>query len=216
MSTKFVTYRRCSTTKQKESGLGLESQDAVAHAHAKAAGGKIVADFVETESGKRNDRPQLKLAIAACKRLGAVLLVARLDRLSRNVAFVSALMDSGIDFVCCDNPHASRLTIHILAAVAEEERRLISERTKAALAAYKARGGKLGKPNLTRADQRRGCNANSKAAADHNAKPREVAVQLRDKGNTLQSIAETLTGRGILTRFGKAWTPTAVARLLAA
>jgi DNA invertase Pin-like site-specific DNA recombinase len=208
---KYVAYYRVSTQKQGASGLGLDAQKAAVSAFCKP-----VESFTEIESGKRSDRPQLTRALAACKRLKATLVVAKLDRLSRNVAFVSTLMDSGVDFVCCDNPHASRLTIHILAAVAEEERRAISERTRLALAAAKRRGVVLGNPeNLTRAAAKKGSRSNATAAADHNAHPKEIATRLRRKGNTLQTIAEALTGQGILTRFGKAWTPTAVARLLA-
>jgi DNA invertase Pin-like site-specific DNA recombinase len=208
---KYVSYLRVSTQRQAASGLGLDAQQAAVSAFCQP-----VEEYIECESGKRNDRPQLALALAACRRLKATLVVAKLDRLARNVAFVSVLMDSGVEFVACDNPHASRLTIHILAAVAEEERRLISERTRLALAAAKRRGMKLGNPkNLTTTASRKGRAANSSAAKTHNAKPREIAVALRDKGGTLQAIAETLTGKGILTRFGKAWTPTAVARLLA-
>ncbi len=142
---KAIAYYRVSTARQGQSGLGLEAQQA-----AVAAFCEPIETYTEVETGKRSDRPELQRAIAACKRMGATLVVAKLDRLARNVAFVSTLMESGVEFVACDNPTANRLTVHILAAVAEDEARRISERTKAALAAYKARGGTLGNPsNLT-------------------------------------------------------------------
>ena len=143
-------------------------------------------------------------------------MIAKLDRLARNVHFVSGLMESGIEFIACDNPTANRLTIHILAAVAEDEARRISDRTKSALAAYKARGGTLGNPtNLTTRAARKGNKANSEAAERHNGDIRPIALKLRNSGRTLTEIAETLTGRGLPTRRGKAWSATAVARLLA-
>jgi DNA invertase Pin-like site-specific DNA recombinase len=209
---KYVAYYRVSTQKQGESGLGLEAQQAAVTAFA----GQPTESYTEIESGKRSDRPQLALAIAACKRLRATLVIAKLDRLARNVHFVSGLMESGIDFVACDNPNANRLTVHILAAVAEDEARRISERTKAALAAYKARGGRLGNPkNLTSVAARKGTAANIAAAKSHSERARQAALELRAKDYTLLAIAETLTGRGLLTRRGKAWTPTAVMRLIA-
>ncbi len=173
--------------------------------------------FAEIETGtNKRIRPELLKAMAACKRLGATLVIAKLDRLARNVHFVSGLMESGVDFVACDNPQANRLTIHILAAVAEDEARRISERTKAALAAYKARGGKLGNPkNLTTKAAKKGNAANAAAADKHRAEVMSIAQKLRDAGRTLTEIAETLTGRGLLTRRGKAWSATAISRLLA-
>src|SRR6476620_3435725 len=113
----------------------------------------MTAEFTEVESGKHADRPQLAAALVACKKHKAKLVIAKLDRLSRNLAFIATLMDSGVEFVATDNPHANKLTIHILAAVAEHEREVISERTKAALAAAKARGKKLGGPRLAAARQ---------------------------------------------------------------
>lgn len=208
---KYVAYYRVSTQRQGQSGLGLEAQRAAV----KAFAGEPVESFTEIESGKRSDRPQLALALAACKRLKATLVIAKLDRLARNVHFVSGLMESSVEFVACDNPHATRLTIHILAAVAEDEARRISERTKAALTAYKARGGRLGNPrNLTTVAACKGAAANVAAARSHSERAKGVAQGLRGKGYTLAAIAETLTGRGLLTRRGKAWTPTAVMRLI--
>jgi DNA invertase Pin-like site-specific DNA recombinase len=208
----YVAYYRVSTKRQGESGLGLEAQQTAVNSFA----GEPLESYTEIESGKRTDRPQLAMAIVACKRLGATLVIAKLDRLARNVHFVSGLMESGIEFVACDNPNASRLTVHILAAVAEDEARRISERTKAALAAYKARGGRLGNPkNLTTVAARKGAAANAKAGESHRKTVKDTALGLRAKGYSLAAIAETLTGRGLLTRRGKAWSPTAVKRLLA-
>ena len=137
---KFVAYYRVSTERQGQSGLGLEVQENAVLEYLNGGGWKLVGRFVEVESGKRNDRPELAKALAACRRLGATLVIAKLDRLARNVAFVANLMESGVEFVAYDFPQANRLTIHILAAVAEHEREMISQRTKAALAAAKARG----------------------------------------------------------------------------
>lgn len=138
---KYVAYYRVSTDKQANSGLGLEAQRAAAH---RFADGSIICEFVECESGRKSNRPQLNAAIQSCKNTGATLLVAKLDRLARNVLFIAQVMESGVDFIACDMPNVNRFTVHILAAVAEEESRLISERTKAALAARKARGLPVG------------------------------------------------------------------------
>ena len=145
---KFVAYYRVSTAKQGRSGLGLEAQRASVQAYLRD--GRIVAEYVEVESGKRDDRPKLAQAIAHAQREGATLIIAKLDRLARSVAFIFALRDSGAKFIACDMPEANTLTIGLLAAMAQHERELISERTKAALAAKKARGFVLGSPqNLT-------------------------------------------------------------------
>jgi DNA invertase Pin-like site-specific DNA recombinase len=143
-ATKIVAYYRVSTKKQGKSGLGLEGQQTTVAEYVRQHAGNLIAEYVEVETGKSKDRPELLKAIAHAKRSKATLVVAKLDRLARNVAFTSALMESSIDFVACDNPHANRFTIHILAAVAEHEAEQISQRTKAALAAAKRRGVKLG------------------------------------------------------------------------
>jgi resolvase-like protein/recombinase len=134
---KVVAYFRVSTAKQGASGLGLEAQRAAVAAWTSANGAAVLAGYTEVESGKRADRPGLRKALAHAKRSRATLVIAKLDLLSRNVHFLSGLMESGVDFIACDNPHANRLTIHILAAVAEDEAKRISERTAAAPAAYK-------------------------------------------------------------------------------
>lgn len=211
----FVAYFRVSTQKQGQSGLGLEAQQAAVETYVKAQGGMLAESYTEVESGKRSDRPNLKLAIAACKRRGATLVIAKLDRLARNVHFVSGLMESGVEFVAVDCPHANRLTLHVMSAFAEHEAAMISDRTKVALAAARKRGVKLGNPrNLTTTARRKGTAANAKAAESHNESAKQTAVALRGKGYTLAAVAEALTGRGLLTRRGKAWSATAVMRLL--
>ena len=134
--TDFVAYYRVSTDRQGVSGLGLEAQRRAVADFAAGRGG-ILAEFTEVESGRKNDRPELRAALAACQRERAILVIAKLDRLARNVAFIAGLMESGVEFVAVDMPQANRLTIHILAAVAEHEREMISQRTRAALQAAK-------------------------------------------------------------------------------
>jgi len=143
----IISYLRVSTARQGVSGLGLEAQRAAVTAHIAASGHTLVTEYVEVESGAKAARPQLAAALAACKLHRATLVIAKLDRLARNVAFISNMMDGGVDFVACDMPHANRLTLHLLAAIAEHEREMISQRTKAALQAAKARGRRLGNPN---------------------------------------------------------------------
>jgi DNA invertase Pin-like site-specific DNA recombinase len=187
-------------------------------------GSSIVKTYTEVETGKRADRPQLKAALAHARRLGATLVIAKLDRLARNVYFVSGLMESNVEFVCCDNPHANRLTIHILAAVAEDEARRISDRTKAALGAYKARGGLLGasrpecRHNLSAEGRAKG---NGNAAIANRRKALEAYADLtptmrawKDEGLTLYTIATRLNKEGHTTRTGKVWSATQVMRVL--
>src|SRR5437870_6269731 len=151
---KFVAYFRVSTDRQGKSGLGLEAQRKSVLDYLDGGRWDLVGEFTEIESGKHNDRPELEKALAACKKQKARLVIAKLDRLSRNLAFIATLMDSGVEFTAVDNPHANKLTIHILAAVAQHEREMISERTKAALQAAKARGKQLGNPRLAEAAKR--------------------------------------------------------------
>src|SRR5438477_9726116 len=147
MPSLFVAYYRVSTARQGQSGLGLDAQrQAVCDYLAGQAGSQLIAEFTEIESGKRNNRPELEAALAMCKRAKATLVIAKLDRLARNLAFIANLMESGVDFLATDNPHATKLMVHMLAAFAEHEREQISARTKAALAAAKARGVRLGYP----------------------------------------------------------------------
>src|SRR5215207_3217039 len=141
---KFVSYVRVSTARQGRSGLGLEAQQEAVRSYLNGGNWQLVAEVVEVESGRRNDRPKLAEALRLCRLHSATLIIAKLDRLARNVAFISNLMESGVEFTAVDFPQANRLTVHILAAVAEHEAAMISQRTKAALAAAKARGTRLG------------------------------------------------------------------------
>src|SRR6202046_2586030 len=141
---RFVSYLRVSTTRQGISGLGLEAQREAGAQYLDGGRGELTKEVVEVESGKRNDRPAIAEALRLCRLHRATLIIAKLDRLSRNVHFISSLMESGVEFVAVDFPQANRLTVHILAAVAEQEAFMISARTKAALAAAKARGVVLG------------------------------------------------------------------------
>jgi DNA invertase Pin-like site-specific DNA recombinase len=204
-SGRWISYLRVSTAQQGKSGLGVEAQRKAVEDFLNGGKWTLAAEFVEEESGTRSDRPKLALALAACKRLKAKLIVAKLDRLSRNVHFVSGLMESGVDFVAADMPFANRLTVHILAAVAEHEREMISARTKAALAAAKARGVRLGGPALDRA--RLIGNAGNRKAADRfaaNVKP--IIAEIRKSGATsLRAVAAALTARGVPTARDGQW-----------
>ncbi len=218
----FVAYIRVSTDAQGRSGLGMEAQREAVARHVGASGGRIIAEFEEIESGKKNDRPKIAAAISTCRLKRATLVIAKLDRLARNVAFVSNLMESGVDFVACDNPYATRLTIHILAAVAEHEREMISQRTKAALAAAKARGVRLGNPTLrpgngSRAFAKSGRLARSKLSDEHASDVSPYIQAARSAGcKTLGELARALTARGIPTPGGeiKIWGSEQVSRVL--
>ncbi len=213
--TAFVAYLRVSTTRQGESGLGLEAQRTAVEAFARQHGGAIVASYVEVETGKRSNRPELANALRAVQRAKATLLIAKLDRLARNVAFIANLMDSRVDFLACDQPFASRLTLHILAAVAEDEARRISERTKAALHAAKARGRKLGSPIAAQTVAKARA-ARSTYAAKANATTLAVIREIQKSGiTTLVGIARTLEARGVKTPAGRSqWQAVQVSRLL--
>jgi len=216
-STQYVGYYQVSTAKQGRSGLGLEAQKAAVAEFVRSQGGTLAREFTEVESGKRNDRPELVRALAHARRTGATLLVAKLDRLSRNLAFLSALMESKVDFRCCDNPHATRFTIHILAAVAEHEREMISRRTKDALRAAKARGVALGSARagfwadpdraarLRTAQQsaaKAGARQNRTAASDAYGDLIPDMKAMRGRGMTLDAIATHLNEQGHTTRTG--------------
>jgi DNA invertase Pin-like site-specific DNA recombinase len=218
---KFVAYYRVSTQRQGRSGLGLEAQQAAVRDHLNGGDWRIVAEFTEVESGKRKDRPKLADALAACRMHGAKLIIAKLDRLARNVAFVSALMEAGVEFEAVDFPQANRLTIHILAAVAEHEAKVISERTKAALAAAKRRGVKLGGfragAKLTAKARQAGYAARAAVADAKAADYAGVIAELRTAGVTsLAGIAAALNERGIPTASGSGtWQAVQVSRMLA-
>ena len=206
----LIPYFRVSTDRQGKSGLGLGAQESEFRRYAEAQSARIIAEFTEIETGKSADRPQLAAAIRLARATGATLVVAKLDRLARNLAFTAALMDSGLDFIALDCPHANRLTLHILAAVAEDEARRISERTKAALAAAKARGVKLGaaSPNSAfRRGAQRGSAAGSarsaelrrRRAAENYAPVLPMMRAMRDAGQSLSEIAAWLNREGYRT-----------------
>ena len=220
MTAHFVAYYRVSTDKQGRSGLGLEAQRAAVAAHVAATHGTVAAEFVEVESGRRKDRPQLAAALAAARIHRAILVIAKLDRLARNVHFVSGLMESGVEFVAADLPTVNRLTVHILAAVAEEEARMISARTKAALAAAKARGVRLGNPNLAAGSPAQARAANAVKTGRAQVRAADVLPfieQARRAGAiTLQQLADALVARGVPTPSGRGgrWHPVQVARIV--
>ncbi len=217
---KFVVYYRVSTAKQGRSGLGLEAQEQTIAMFLNGGLWDVVGRFREVESGKVGDdeRPQLAKAIAACRVHKAKLLVAKLDRLSRDAHWLLGLEKRGIDFVCADNPNVNRMTITVLAAVAEHERLQISLRTKQALAARKARGMPLGNPaNLSNRDlgSARGAKANRQNALESAADLAPILDELRAEGcASLQSLADGLNARKIPTTRGGTWQPTQVMRLI--
>jgi len=224
---KFVSYLRVSTDKQGRSGLGLEAQRAAVENYLNGGRWTLVAEYLETESGKRSDRPKLAKALAHAKAIGATVVFAKLDRLTRNVDLLRSLVASDVDLVFCDLPHVppgamGRFLLTQMASVAELEAGLISERTKAALAAAKARGVKLGNPNGARALKGKQVgNAQAVAAVKANAVHRAANLQsivddIRSHGITsVRALTAELNDRGILTPRGGAWHPTSAARLLA-
>lgn len=211
----YVAYYRVSTKGQGVSGLGLDAQREAVHRYLNGGDWQLLAEYSEIESGGHDDRPQLAAAMQRCKLTGATLVIARLDRLSRNVAFLAALMDSGVEFVAVDNPHATRFTLHILSAVAEHERLMIASRTKAALAAAKARGVALGGRRGTHVvDHRLGAEARQRQSQDFAQGVGAIIRPLRDQGMSLREIAAQLTVDHVQTLRGGAWTATAVANVL--
>jgi DNA invertase Pin-like site-specific DNA recombinase len=211
---KFVAYFRVSTDRQGKSGLGLEAQRKAVLDYLNGGSWELVQEFVEVERGKHSDRQQLAAALAACKKHRAKLVIAKLDRLSRNLAFIAALMESGVEFTAVDNPHANKLTIHILAAVAQHEREMISERTKAALAAAKARGQRLGNPRLFEAAKlgRKAALANARRFA---ANILPIIEEIERSGITSHNaIATKLNERNVRTARGGKWTHVQVGAVL--
>jgi DNA invertase Pin-like site-specific DNA recombinase len=210
---KFIAYYRVSTDRQGCSGLGLEAQQQ-AVCDFLAGRGELTESFTEIESGRKNDRPELTAALDACRHHKATLVIAKLDRLARNVYFISGLMESGVDFVAVDMPEANRLTIHILAAVAEHEREMISQHTKVALKAAKARGVKLGSP-----EPKKGAAIRSQVLRDKAnrfaANIRPIIHDLQAQGITShKAIARALNARGIPTVNGRQWYGATVKNLL--
>jgi DNA invertase Pin-like site-specific DNA recombinase len=219
---KFVAYYRVSTAKQGASGLGLDAQKEAVRGYLNGGRWKMVDEVTEVESGKRNDRPALARALSLCRLHKATLIIAKLDRLARNVNFISNLMESSVEFTAVDFPTANRLTVHILAAVAEHEAQMISTRTKDALRAARARGVQLGtrNPKMIARYARKGTRASAVARAiiarDRTADILPVIEALRAEGiTTLWGIAETLNHRGIPAPRGGSWSPVQVSRVLA-
>jgi DNA invertase Pin-like site-specific DNA recombinase len=225
-SGKWISYLRVSTDRQGKSGLGLEAQRAAVTDFLNGGRWKLVKEFVEVESGKRTDRPQLDAALKACRLHGAKLVIAKMDRLSRNAHFLLGLEEAGIDFVAADNSTANRLTVGIMAMVAEEEGRQISARTKAALQAAKARGTKLGGRRLSKTDGHPVTITAEMRAAGIAARQQRSASRAADIGPTIKSlqaggatslraIAAGLNAQGIPTaRGGGIWSAVQVARVL--
>lgn len=230
MNGQFVAYYRVSRESQGRTGLGMDAQRSAITTYLNGGKWTLLASFEEVESGKKADRPELAKAIALCKQTNSKLLIAKLDRLSRDVHFLTGLEKAGIDFVCCDMPQADRFTIHIMAALAQREREDISKRTKAALAEIKGkleRGethvGKesglpvtaLGNPNGISAERRaKGVQARILKAADTASKVAPTIKALRDGGATLQTVADRLNEMAVTTPRGSTWTPMAVKRVL--
>lgn len=219
-SRSFVCYYRVSTRRQGRSGLGIDAQKRTVADFVRSEGGRVVEEFVELESGRRKDRPQLAAALSACRVHQATLVVAKLDRLARNAAFLLSLRDAGVDLCACDLPGMNRMTVGIMAVVAEEEARMIADRTRAALQAAKRRGVILGTPgNLSSAGRKRG-NRASAASRANAARARAsdlmpLLIRLRERGaSSLRELADGLNTMGIRSARGASWTPTAVRRVL--
>jgi DNA invertase Pin-like site-specific DNA recombinase len=215
MNTKFVSYYRVSTEKQGAQGNGMEAQRQAVHRYLTSLDCEHLGSFEEVESGANNRRPQLTAAIALAKAKKAILIIAKLDRLSRNAAFLLQLQDSGVDFVACDMPNADKLSVGIIALLAQRERELISQRTKAGLAVVKARGTALGNPNPGPALQKaqKAIQARKQAFATEALK---AIKEIQSTGiDSLNRIADCLNKRGEKTPRGGNWTATAVKRVLA-
>ena len=216
----FIAYHRVSTDRQGRSGLGLDAQKTAVEDYLKSGDWKLLDTFTEVESGRRDDRPKLAEALEACKRHKATLIIAKLDRLARNVAFISGLMEAKVEFVAADMPEANKLTVHIMAVMAEHEREQISERTKAALAMAKARGAKLGWSMESRKHEQRQAAAKGvvvrRTNADrHAANVLPIIRDIEAAGiTTLKGIAEALNARGIKTARGGCWYPTTVKNVM--
>ena len=211
---KYVAYYRVSTRAQGDSGLGLEGQRAAVAGFVK---GVIVAEFTEVESGKNNQRAQLAAAIDRAKKESAVLVIAKLDRLSRNASFIFTLRDSGVNFQCVDMPDANTLTIGIFATLAQHERDLISSRTKSALQAKIAQGATLGKPeNMTVEAQLKGATATRRAAIENKDNRRATSMidMMHRAGKNYSEIAAELNSAGFTTARGCEFQATQVMRLI--
>ncbi len=210
---RYVSYLRVSTQKQGIQGLGMEAQRSAVTQFING-GSILLKEFVEVESGKNDKRNELKAAIQYCKENDAELVIAKLDRLSRNASFVFALRDSGVRFVCCDMPDANNLTIGIIALLAQNEREAISTRTKAALAEKKKQGFKLGNNNLTAEGVKNSIATRRENRDEHNKKALLTAQSLRKLGSSYKKIADKLNDAGFLTIREKKYHSQTVKRML--
>lgn len=215
---RYVAYYRVSTARQGHSGLGLEAQQASVREFLRVTGGTLAASFTEIQSGKDDHRPKLAEALKLCRLTHSTLLIAKLDRLSRNAAFLLTLQESGARFVACDTPDMNETVVGIMAVIAQAERKAISERTRAALAAAKRRGVKLGNPDLkpgTKVSARRASKAAQVMAKGRAEELREVIEDARSKGcKSLRDHAAHLNGLGIATPRGGQWAAASVSRLM--
>ena len=205
----FVAYYRVSTARQGLSGLGLEAQRQAVVSYVGAS--PLLAEFQEIETGKNDTRPQLAAALEFCRKHRATLVIAKLDRLSRDVHFISGLMKSGVEFIVADMPTATPVMLHIHAAIAEHERGAISQRTKAALQAAKARGTRLGNPRWQDSIER------ARAARNPAPVPPQIVATIaeqRDQGLPLRKIAENLNALGVRTPKGNTWHPQTISDIL--
>jgi DNA invertase Pin-like site-specific DNA recombinase len=210
---RYVAYYRVSTAQQGRSGLGLEAQRESVRVFMAGCGGELAEEFTEVESGKNGDRQQLARALDACRLTGTVLVIAKLDRLSRDAHFLLGLEKAGVEFVAADMPNANSLTVRLMAVIAQDERERISARTKAALAAAKARGKKLGgNRGGPKVDPAKGRAARSRAADDYAGKvgPIALAAWGEAEAGSYGQAAAVLTARGIRTPRGGKWTRAAV------
>jgi len=207
MSENVFTYYRVSTNRQGESGLGLEAQRATAKSYITSQSAKLLGEFTEIESGRKSNRPKLSEALAACQKYGATLVIAKLDRLARNVHFISGLLEANVRFVAVDMLNADRFMLHVYAAMAEEEARRISERTKAALQAAKHRGVKLGTACRQLADR------HVRDADQFCLQLGPLVVEHQSEGLSIRKIAEKLNSDEVLSFSGRSWHPTTVQRL---
>ena len=216
--TKYVAYLRVSTQKQGYSGLGLEAQREIIHnyLHDKIP----ISEYVEVESGRKSDRPKLKEALSQCRKEGAILIVAKLDRLARSVSFLSSLLESDVEIVFCDFPQANKMVLHIISAISQYEAELTAARTKAALQAKKARGFKLGNPEHL-LDKHEEAIQNSiktcKAKADSNPNNKRAIALLRTlvkEERTYQEMAEILNREGFVSSHGCSFTKSTVYKLI--
>jgi DNA invertase Pin-like site-specific DNA recombinase len=220
---RYVAYYRVSTAKQGRSGLGLDAQREAVRAFLNGGHWTLLSEHTEVESGKRDDRPELTKALTACRLTGATLIIAKLDRLSRDAAFLLGLEKAGVEFIAADMPNANRLTVRLMAVIAQEEREMISARTKAALAAAKARGVRLGgrratlrdgRPNGHVVDNRMGTEARQRRADAFAVSVGPMVAEMRQDGRSLRQIAAEMTLRGVKTANGGRWSADAVRAVL--